>query len=502
MGAMNRAADGKITLAGHVTRQEKRSEDYRYLSFEVTPGVARIDVQYDYTRTSFAESRAGRESVLDIGIFSPGSPVDQPLFRGWSGGARSEFFIGLDDATPGYLSGPLPSGTWTIVLGLYRIGDAGCDYTVTITLTNEVEAPAPITTAREPLEVRDRPQAGAFPAPPVGGAAGLSWFVGDLHSHTHHSDAQASVEEIANVARQRGLDFLAVTDHNTISHHAELDRFSSEELLLLPGMEVTTYYGHANVWGLQEWVDFRHRETREIPGVIRAAHAQGALISINHPHSDVPWEYGWVDGFDAIEVWQGLWNAADLAAVRWWDELLTEGKRIVGVGGSDCHQPRRYDPHFPHQVSTPATRVRATSLSTAAILSGVRAGHVTIAGDPAGPWINVRVIRGDGTRADVGDALSVGTGDEVTVECSIQGADNDTLELVSAGEVVASQAVTSKSRHVIFSLPVNQATYIRAQLLAGSEEVARERESYPLFRALTNPVYLEVPLGDDREKEA
>ncbi len=499
MGAMSRATDGAITLAGHVTRQEKRSGDYRYLPFDVTPGVTRIDVHYDYNRTSFGESRAGRENVLDIGIFSPGAPGDQPVFRGWSGGARSEFFVGLADATPGYLAGPLPAGIWTVILGLYRIGDAGCDYTVTITLTDGTTTPVPEESAQELREERKPRTTGEHTAPPPDdGSDGSTWFVGDLQSHTHHSDAGASVEEIASVARRRGLDFLAVTDHNTVSHLAELGRFSTGELLLFPGMEVTTYYGHANVWGLREWVDFRYRESNEIPGVVRAAHAQGALISINHPHSDCPWEYGWVDGFDAIEVWQGLWNAANLAAVQWWDQLLSEGKRVVGVGGSDRHQPRGYDPHFPHQVGTPATRVRATGLGTEAILTGIRAGHVTVAETPGGPWISLRVTQGDGIHADIGDALSVRSGDEVTVECGVRGADNDTLELVSAGEIIASRAVTSESWRASFLLPVNRPTYIRAQLIAGPGEAARERDSYPLFRALTNPVYLDVPLHDDR----
>ncbi len=494
---MSRATQGKITLSGHVTGEDKRSADYRYLSFEVSSGVARIDVQYNYNRTSFGESKAGRENVLDIGIFSPGAPDDQPGFRGWSGGARSEFFVAPDDATPGYLPGSLPAGSWTIILGLYRIGNAGCDYTVTVALTEGIAPPASEET------VPDRMPASRSPAPPDSSHEGLSWFVGDLQSHTHHSDAEASVAEIAAVARRRRLDFLAVTDHNTISHHAELSRFSSEDLLLLPGMEVTTYYGHSNVWGLREWVDFRYRNSDEMPSLIRAVHAQGALVSINHPYSatsaDTRWGYGWVDGFDAIEVWQGVWNAANLAAVQWWDELLTDGKRIVGVGGSDRHQPARYDPHFPHQVGTPATRVRAASLTTNAILAGIRAGRVTIAADTEGPWISLAVTRPDGVRAEVGEELSVPAGEELTVEWSVRGADNDTLELVSAGEVIECRTVSSENWRGTFSLPVERQTYIRAQLLAGSEETARKRDSYPLFRALTNPIYLQLLTRDDRK---
>ena len=45
---------------------------------------------------------------------------------------------------------------------------------------------------------------------------------GDLHTHTVHSDGALTVDELARFAAESGLDFIAVTDHNTISHHREL----------------------------------------------------------------------------------------------------------------------------------------------------------------------------------------------------------------------------------------------------------------------------------------
>ena len=50
--------------------------------------------------------------------------------------------------------------------------------------------------------------------------AGHEWLAGDFHSHTVHSDGSLEVVELAALAAERGLDLLAVTDHNTISHHA------------------------------------------------------------------------------------------------------------------------------------------------------------------------------------------------------------------------------------------------------------------------------------------
>src|SRR5262249_59801831 len=75
---------------------------------------------------------------------------------------------------------------------------------------------------------------------------GRRWLAGDLHTHTVHSDGALTVSELAALAAGRGLEFLAVTDHNTVSHHAELAAASRRYgITLLPGQEATTDGGHA-----------------------------------------------------------------------------------------------------------------------------------------------------------------------------------------------------------------------------------------------------------------
>ena len=50
----------------------------------------------------------------------------------------------------------------------------------------------------------------------------MRWLAADFHAHTVHSDGALGIEELAALAVSRGLDALAVTDHNTTSHHAYL----------------------------------------------------------------------------------------------------------------------------------------------------------------------------------------------------------------------------------------------------------------------------------------
>src|SRR5260221_11031337 len=97
-----------------------------------------------------------------------------------------------------------------------------------------------------------RPSATAERRPPrdLPAVDGLRWFAGDLHAHTVHSDGALTVSELAVLAARTGLDFLAITDHNTVSHHPFLEAASRHSgVALIPGQEVTTELGHANEWG-------------------------------------------------------------------------------------------------------------------------------------------------------------------------------------------------------------------------------------------------------------
>ncbi len=491
----SRPESEQLTLRGHASTADKTTDDYRYLPFEVREGVRRIHVHYDYTRTSMAESRLGHENILDIGIFAPDAASGKPeAFRGWSGGARTEFFIAPDAATPGYLPGPLPEGNWQIILGLYRIAEGGCDYTVTVTLDAGASAGSVGGSSGTPERDLSRP-----PPPDEAPALPGTWYIGDLQSHTYHSDAKASPAHLARVAQHRGLEFLAVTDHNTISHHAELSGLSNEGFLLIPAMEITTYYGHANAWGLSEWVDFRCRSSSDVARSVAVVRAQGAIVSINHPYSDCPWTFGMISGVEAIEVWQGLWNRGNLQAVAWWDELLTAGRRVTGVGGSDRHEPAHYDPLFPHQVGTPATRIRADELSTSAILAGILRGEVIIAETPQGPWLEIRVVRDDESFARMGDRITSMHGEEVAVECRVSGAGEDTLELVTNGRVAARHALSLGEEKVLLRIPAADALYVRAQIVARRNDAPPVEESYPRIRALCNPIYLSHEVGNRRE---
>jgi predicted metal-dependent phosphoesterase TrpH len=57
------------------------------------------------------------------------------------------------------------------------------------------------------------------------------------------------VYRTVEAAAARGLDFIALTDHNSTAHFAALRALQGafDRMLLLPGREITTFFGHANV---------------------------------------------------------------------------------------------------------------------------------------------------------------------------------------------------------------------------------------------------------------
>ncbi|WP_262423732.1 CehA/McbA family metallohydrolase [Brachybacterium sp. Z12] len=146
-------------------------------------------------------------------------------------------------------------------------------------VTVEIHLPALSPIPPEPL-ARARAETPRASARALPAAPGLTWLAGDFHSHSTHSDGEQSLDELAALAAGHGLDFLAVTEHNTVSHLPHLSSVGARHgITLLPGQEVTTPRGHANALGDISWVDFRRDPSHWRTQVER----EGGLLSVNHP---------------------------------------------------------------------------------------------------------------------------------------------------------------------------------------------------------------------------
>ena len=289
------------------------------LPFEVSADVDRIEVSYGFSSGS----------VIDLGL------ARQGRMRGWSGSERGHVTVAADVATPGYQPGAL-SGRWHVVLGIVKLGP---------------EARVNVTVR---LIARQR-----------------RWLTGELHSHTEHSDGGVTVLDAIYRARQGGLDFVAITDHNTVTQNTI--RPDDPGILVLPAMELTTFWGHTNFFGLVEPVaDWRCRSPEEVGDKMREARDNGATVVINHPFqrsAGGKWQAGFDVPFDALEIWNGTWAAHNVDALAFWQDQLVAGRRLPITGGSDFHLKNR------RRHGRPSNRLAADGRSIAAILAAVRAGH-------------------------------------------------------------------------------------------------------------------------------
>lgn len=387
----------------HFTPEDRARSVYHYVPFEVPAGSRGVAIAYAYDRDDGA--------VVDLGLF------DADRFRGWSGGARTGAVVTREAATPGYLAGDLPDGEWSVVLGLHRVPAAGVDVRVTF----DTDAPPPVPPRPPPP-----PPPPAVPPPRRDLPAGLGrrWVAADLHSHTEHSDGKLTVGALAALAVRRGVEVLAVTDHNTVSHHRVLsDAGRRAGIFLLPGQEVTTDQGHANCFGDVGWIDFREPPSRWLA----IAEERGAVLSINHPVAgDCAWSFPEVPPAPLIEAWHCSWDRRSLDALRWFQR-----HRAFAVGGSDFH-----DLGSGGLPGQPTTWVEIPdgpdALDTPTVMAAITAGATTIAADPRGPCLlradgelvacdgeGLTLIRPDGERTGIRSAferVAVGDGLHLLVD--------------------------------------------------------------------------------------
>lgn len=215
---------------------------------------------------------------------------------------------------------------------------------------------------------------------------GARWYRGDFHAHSEMSDGFLSLERQLSLADEAGLDFVAVTDHNLAPRSAPASR-----ALVVPGIELTSMLGHANLLFIEEspFQSLSLVSMADSEGMNRIFRRRGgAISSINHAFSSShPFRFDGVelDLLDGLEIinnprfrYSAHANEMGLAA---WNVLLNDGRRTTGLAGSDNHFP----PEFADRVTlgfsdtgVPSNYVYAEGCSNRALRDGVVAGHVLV----------------------------------------------------------------------------------------------------------------------------
>ncbi|WP_052215852.1 CehA/McbA family metallohydrolase [Sphingomonas sp. ERG5] len=426
----DRVIQGAITRADH--------QSYKDAPFEVPTGTMRLVVAFDYDTRD-------QKTVIDLGL------RDQHGFRGASGGNKASFTIAESDATPSYLPGRIDPGIWHLSLAVPNIRTGvTAHWTAKIWFLKAPEA------SSLPATVIDR---------------GPGWYRGDLHLHTAHSDGSCESQSGKRVpcplfltletAAARGLDFVAVTEHNTISHLNALreDQPYFDRMLLIPGREITTFYGHFNIFGVTEPIDYRivPNGTVTFNSIADRVHKLGGIVSINHPAlpsgeacMGCGWTMAGVDlaRADAIEVANGgtiaaLGGRADgpWSGIPFWLDALAGSHPVTAIGGSDNHEGTARK-EIGGTVGRPTTVVYADGLSQAHILTGIARGRVfvDIAGDRQS-LLDLH-LRSSNASASMGGLLRRRAGEPLVALIDAKASPGSRVELLAGKDIVVTRALT------------------------------------------------------------
>lgn len=429
-------------LKGTIGRKDYHT--YVQVPFTLPDGVKRLSVEFSYDKKE-------ERTTIDLGLMDP-----QGKIRGWSGGARNKFTISKVDASPGYMAGPVDSGRWALLLGIPNIREG---------VIANYEAKIFIETQTGITEFYDRP---------IRTEAG--WYRGDLHMHSGNSDGNivsqsgknvpSPVYRVVEFAAKEGLDFIALTDHNATTQAEELLELQPafDKMLFVPGEEITTFYGHANVFGLTEPMDFRTTlpTYREAKKWMDAARRAGGIISINHPgipSGENCMGCGWqIDSIPSgvitsLEVVNGgsLRFGAESPIQGWdlWHKMLKSGQHITAIGGSDDHHAGEKN-DLPGSIGNPTTVIFMNELSVKGVLDGIRRGRVFV--DVEGNknrFLDFSASEGKDTAA-MGSTLNISTSGRINLNVEVRGVSGGKIEFIIDGETIPelSRAIPSDKENI------------------------------------------------------
>ena len=194
----------------------------------------------------------------------------------------------------------------------------------------------------------------------------LYTYPGNIHIHSIYSDGSGSVAEIAAAAATAGINYIIITDHETLKALPEEGFYNGVAVLV--GVEFNQKSCHYLALGLSTMLPSNETEPQQ---VIDAVQAVGGLGFIAHPFEKgsrlfddgaaFPWTAWPVFRFTGIEIWNysSCWRGRAASVPRviyWylfnrkaamdrppaeglkvWDCYTSAGQTVVAIGGTDAH---------------------------------------------------------------------------------------------------------------------------------------------------------------------
>lgn len=189
-------------------------------------------------------------------------------------------------------------------------------------------------------------------------------YVGSVHMHSTFSDGTGEVPDIAKFADEVGLDFIMLTDHNTLrAMHEGFEKWFGKTLCLV-GCEINDKENknHYLAFGIDKAFSTRTpakkyvSEVKELGGIGFLAHPHEKRQHKEHPA--YPWVEWDTEDFTGIEIWNHMseWVenltednkyrsflhplrtiiAPPKETLKVWDEISLK-RKVIGIGGIDAH---------------------------------------------------------------------------------------------------------------------------------------------------------------------
>lgn len=220
----------------------------------------------------------------------------------------------------------------------------------------------------------------------------------DLHVHSFLGDGALPPWELGREAARRGLDVIAVTNHNNLTAPrvaARLPRLSGH-VLVLTAEELTAPGYHLSAIGIREPIDWRLSAARAIDAI----HAQGGVAIASHPLGAYARGYddealARLDGTEVAHPAGDFDEDARAELDAFYVNGTMRNPRLAPIGSSDFH--------FVRPMGLCRTYVVAKEFSEIGVLDAVREGRTVaydIAGRAYGDGSLIKLIEAERRRRD------------------------------------------------------------------------------------------------------
>ena len=360
------------------------------------------------------------------------------------------------------------------------------------------------------------------------------WYRGELHCQSTYGGGKETVAELVSRAEKLGLDFLAITDRNTLAASQDT-AFKSKSVALIPAMEWgSNERGVALLYGPRTFPEFVD-SVPQAQALVDLVQAQGGFFAVAHPcFPGKPWQWGlaYVNG---IEVWCRDWGSvpplsldelsedlgerkegklvhsvayaaasamvhgqpnqlsANGQACVFYDAELVRGLRAAAIGGSGSASPSV-------PLASPVTYVYAPDKSVNGILDGLRRGRTYVSSGLKGPRLHFSADILSDKKTDVGIGGTVPIGVPTTFEVAVDGAEGQEIQILLNGRPLISKTIEGNGFIIQFEdTPATYAVY-RARVIGRPKEM---RFGNLELYAMTSPIYAQdVEIDDPKIKEA